>query len=102
MIQKKICYFGILILFIGISSCHRPKNEDNNFGPQKVSILDTIKTLNSLSGTYLLNNDTLSVVYSKKALKLAQSNELTDQVIKAYHGLGKAFTLRHKDSSFYY
>lgn len=64
--------------------------------------MDSIKKLDSLSDLNWMNNDSLSIVYSRRVLKLTQSLSSVEPLIKAYHAIGKVFYLHQKDSSYYY
>jgi signal transduction histidine kinase len=88
---------------MSVISCNRIKTHDGARKlKQETILMDSIKKLDSLSDLNWINNDSLSIVYAKGALKLGHSLSSEEPLIKAYHAIGKAYYSRHKDSSFYY
>jgi len=97
-------YFFFIITTCIVAGCDKtaPKPSTSNNTQGVSAIQDSIKRLDSLAAGYWLSNDSLSIYYAKQELKLAKSIMASEQIIKAYHTLGKSYYLRHKDSSFYY
>ena len=103
MIKVKFYFPGALLLFLSLISCSRIRTHDEARRLKRETILmDSIKKFDSLSELNWMNNDSLSIVNARIALKLAQSLTSEEPLIKVYHGIGKAYYSRHKDSSFYY
>ena len=103
MVKTRIFWSVISLLFFCFVSCTRNKSEDSCINTQKeTSLLDSIKRLDSISDVYWIRNDSLSILYAKKALKLALTFPSGEQLIKTYNVLGKAFYRHYKDSSYYY
>ena len=94
---------GPLLLFLSLISCSRIKTHDEAVRMKRETILmDSIKKLDSFSELNWINIDSLSIVYARTALKLAQSLSSEEPLIKVYHAMGKAYYSQHKDSSYYY
>ena len=100
---RKFYFSGILLILLCFISCKRIGTKDEiNRLKQETVLLDSIKRLDSFSELHWINDDRLSLVYARVALKLAQSLSSEEPLIKAYHAMGKAYYSEHKDSSFYY
>lgn len=98
-----ILYF-LIAYFILTGSAHAANTlpVDANQGKMTSSIRDTFAMYDSLVAENRIKNNSLSLLYAKKALKKAiQSGKKKDLVI-AYIINGSSFNTNNKDSSFWY
>ncbi|MEI7662767.1 MAG: ATP-binding protein [Bacteroidota bacterium] len=92
----------ILLSIIPIACKNRKLFDDENSLKNQVNLIDSIKTLDSLSLCYRIKDKKLALLYARKCMSLANRMNTPEALATALNALGNAHNSSRTDSSFFY
>jgi two-component system, NarL family, sensor kinase len=100
LVKKKHSLLRILLAFILFTTIAIPPARADITKPGRVSLNDSLLTLDTLVRIYKISNPYLAVHWAKRALVVANQIKTDEAVAQAYILLGISFLQLHKDSSY--
>ena len=102
MVHRLLVFVFILLTIIPIAcKNHKFFNDEKSLNSQ-VNLMDSIKSLDSLSLSYRIKDKKLALQYARKCMSLANRMNTPEALVTALNALGNAHNSSRTDSSFFY